>query len=443
MHKFLKRVFILPLLCVAQNSLLAQEVYVSELKDIIYWLDSTDGLVNNRILDIIEGKDQSLNLLIKSESEDFSYFQPRFAKIDQNGKISVNELLRGGGQLSKTLFMSDLRNLTPLKDDKFLIAGTAFSNDIPGLYEEVINVKGETDPFALSINFKPIYNGSYVSLKNGAVAAVKTIQSKTEGLDVFNMWSIFSTTESYDMMDKQFKIASVYSEFNVDLKKDENENLFVLGYRYTTPEYDTYHPILYKTDQNGTVIWSKELPAEVNPQNLQVEIDKSGNVLIVNGYGSEQLQTSFSSIYIFNNDGDSLSYIYLEQMRAAGVLAMSTGNYMVYGSSLKSISTTFKKALVNRAKTILLSPDFELINEDEMCANDAPDFILPSYSYIVPPSSDFLNAIELSNGRVACVGRVYMPIHTDVESIRFSSVSNRSLIVFTDPNGGFGNQLEK
>jgi hypothetical protein len=134
----------------------------------------------------------------------------------------------------------------------------------------------------------------------------------------------------------------------------------------------------------------------------------------------------------------------IEQIRASGILSLSSGELMLYGCNLKtSGNTSAQDARIAKAKTIILNKQLIALNSDEMCEWDNPDFIMPSTMFIKPTSSEFLKAKELPNGRIVCVGRVYMPTTIAAGAILTAPSTNRPLVVFTDPQGGFGNQMEK
>jgi hypothetical protein len=69
---------------------------------------------------------------------------------------------------------------------------------------------------------------------------------------------------------------------------------------------------------------------------------------------------------------------------------------------------------------------------------DAPDAELPGLAMTTwPTASDFLTAIQLSDGRIALGGRVYMPMQTKPDEIILSPRINRALLLIMDKNGGF------
>ena len=66
--------------------------------------------------------------------------------------------------------------------------------------------------------------------------------------------------------------------------------------------------------------------------------------------------------------------------------------------------------VLRKAKFIIVNSKNEVIVQDEIKESDPPDSEMPSYEIILmPSSSEFLTATQLSDGRIALGGRVFYP----------------------------------
>jgi hypothetical protein len=78
------------------------------------------------------------------------------------------------------------------------------------------------------------------------------------------------------------------------------------------------------------------------------------------------------------------------------------------------------------------------IKQDEMGMFDGPDAFLPSLAMAAfPTASDFLTAIQLSDGRIACAGRVFMPSETSPEKVIGADRYNKAFLVLMSADGKF------
>lgn len=423
------------------SPLFAQETTVNEEMDIIFWQDTTGGLNNNIIKDVAYDEDLNLHLLINAE-DGYGSRRARMAKLDQDGNLVYSHLLTAGGNAGLNMSIYDLKSIYQTSEGGWKISGTSFnSSNMAMPYAESVNEEGEVNSFSYTIAFSAIYGGDNLILDDTTVLAGTTMISRSGSV---NMWLAAQSRERSPNNYWNKKIASEYPEYNVSLAADAEGNFYVLGYRYLDAQFSYYSPILYKTDARGEVLWSKFLENELNPYYLEMDVNSQGQVLVSNGYGTEATMESYTELYVYSSEGDSIAHKKIDGIRAAGVLCLSTGNTMLYGSNLKtSGSGTAQDARIAKAKTMVLNQELITLNYDEMCEWDNPDYIMPSMQLIKPTSSDFTEAVELPNGRIACVGRVYMPENITAGAILVSPSTNRPLVVYTDPLGGFGNQLEK
>ena len=98
----------------------------------------------------------------------------------------------------------------------------------------------------------------------------------------------------------------------------------------------------------------------------------------------------------------------------------------------------YNNQVIKKGKYIIINNNFEILTKNELSNNDFPDskFIGSSKS-ILPSSSDFLSAIQLSDGRIACAGRIIMPKNLNPDKIANSPRYNNALLLIMDISGNF------
>ena len=67
---------------------------------------------------------------------------------------------------------------------------------------------------------------------------------------------------------------------------------------------------------------------------------------------------------------------------------------------------------------------------------DTPDRDMPKeISSIMPTSSDILSARKLSDGRIVCVGKIFMPNEIDLQNIIKSKRQSNAFLILVNKDG--------
>jgi hypothetical protein len=209
---------------------------------------------------------------------------------------------------------------------------------------------------------------------------------------------------------------------------------FILLAKLYNDELSSYTSLIYKISTAGEMIWKKNL--EVYPifQGQGIAEGKNKSLIYVCSIGAEKDITGTTKMLTLDSSGNTLSTIEIPDIRANGVLALNNGNFFVYGSHFQQAGMY----IISKACYKIYNPKFVKIKEDEMGMFDGPDAYLPSLAITTwPTASDFLSAVQLSDGRIACAGRVYMPDEIAPDKIIFSDRINKAFLVLMDTDGKF------
>jgi hypothetical protein len=146
------------------------------------------------------------------------------------------------------------------------------------------------------------------------------------------------------------------------------------------------------------------------------------------------MQECSTQLFTLDSNGTQIQMTETSEICANGVLTLNNGNIFLYGSKYQAVGNY----IITKAAYTLYDPAMKIVKEDMMGMIDGPDAYLPGlYISMFPTSSDFLTAIQLSDGRIACGGRVYMPRETTPVAIQTSERYNRAFLVLMDDNGNF------
>lgn len=396
--------------------------YSNSQTGVFYYPDKVNSNNNNKIVDIIEIDNSEICLLGKLSDNNYQNPNPFFIHLDKNGRKLKQATLK-----SKSLY--EVNRVIKLRNDQLKIYGSQI-------------VDGKYSPFNIIIDKNGIERNSYY-----AFTVYSTLLGDVMELDDENavvVETILGKSEKYSISLYKVNIANNNKAWtkNIESKNHEeanqvyvsrDKNILVLGKRYND-DLTQYSPILYKYTSDGKLVWSEEVDVPKNFFNQNVCTDKKENIYYICGYTKETTGRSETRIIKLSPDKIKIKAISLENFSANGIIALSNGNFLIYGSNLK----VHEGMVITKGKFVIMNKEMAIIKKEELSIMDKPDSEFPREVMTkFPTSSDLLSGMQLRDGRIALTGRVYMPVsRTNTKNIN-AERHNSALLVITDKNGNF------
>lgn len=393
----------------------------------VFWFgDSTSSSVNNRIISIKENPDGGLFLLGKASDRDYKNIHPWWAVTDKSGKLTTQKTVATTNQIY------DLANFTVCEKDKVRIWGTETVNNRLTILLNTIDLKGELPGSDMMMTNTTTLCGDVYQLDADNAILAKTVQSSRTGKFHISLYQYNVKT------DAQQWYKTLDSELNEECTKIfvmKDGSIILLGKLYNE-ERSAYTSLLYKLSSTGEIVWRKDFEAYNTFFNQGISEGKDKSLIYVCSTGSEKEITGSTKIYTIDADGNASLSKELNNIRANGILTLKSGKVFVYGSHMQKTGNY----IITKASYKLFDAGLKNESSDELGMMDGPDAFLPSLAMTAwPSSSDFLTAIQLADGRIACGGRVYMPEQTAPDKIIKSARTNKALLVLMNAEGKFRN----
>ncbi len=386
--------------------------------------DSTSNRLNNRIISIKESSNGDIYLLGKASDAVYNNPSPYWAVCDKAGKLKSQTTLATANKFY------EVNNFTICSADRCRIWGTEVVDNKLTISLNTINTKGEVQGTDAILTSTTTLTGDVCQLDKEYAVLAKTVQSSSTGkyhislykynvIDDQQVWYKTLTTEENEEASKVFAL--------------KDGSVIVLGKLYNE-ELTAYSSIIYKLSATGEMLWRKEMTNCRGFYAQGVSESKNKGLIFICSTGNESVPESNTKIYSLDSNGTLIIMKELEDIRANGVLTLANGNIFLYGSTFKTTGTY----IVSKGAFRIFSPDMAALKQDEMGMMDGPDAFLPSmYSSAYPTASDFLTAIQLADGRIACAGRVYLPMETSADAIIESERHNIAFLVLMNADGKF------
>jgi hypothetical protein len=391
----------------------------------VFWFgDSTSHLVNNRIISIKENSSGDLFMLGKASDTAYANIHPYWAVCDKAGKLKSQVTLPTTNQFY------ELNNFTICSADRVRIWGTEMSNNRLTMSLNTINAKGEIEEQNAMMTNTTTLTGDVCQLDATYAVMAKTVQSSSTGKFHISIYK-------YNLQnDQQVWYKTLPTEENEEASKVfalKDGSLIVLGKLYNEA-LTSYSTLLYKLSPAGETVWKKDIAGYGNFHAQGISEGKNKSLIYVCSIGSEIQASGSTKLFLLDSNGNVNSQKVIENIRANGVLTLKDGNIFVYGSHYQKVGIY----IISKAAYKIYAPDLKAVKEDEMGMFDGPDAFLPSlYISAFPTASDFITAIQLTDGRIACAGRVYMPYPSTPDNILFSDRHNNAFLVLMNKDGKF------
>ncbi len=388
----------------------------------VFYYDSYDNdFPNTQIVDLKEAPGGEIYILGKSTDSTFQTAASYFARIDKNGKMILQNKITANS-------LYEIKNLIILPDGNIKIYGTETSQGAFRPYSKTIDNKGEslTEEATLSFNPTLLCNAEQIDNNNALIS--QTVQGVSQKFNI----SVYQVElENFNQVWYK-KLTSEWNEEATQIYLTNDSNIIIPAKKYNA-ELTAYTPIIYKLNSKGGIIWRNDITdVDSNFNTQSVITDKQGNIIYSCSYQNEKDFIYNSKILKISQEGKVISSKILDSIAVKGILQLANGNMLLYGSGLISAGIY----AVAKAKIIVLNNSFEKQYSREMDFLDPPDSELPSLAMTMKPtSSDLVAARILSDGRIVCGGRVYMPKDKDPEKIIFSTRYNNPFLIFLDKEG--------
>ncbi|HET6991918.1 MAG TPA: hypothetical protein VFJ43_11370, partial [Bacteroidia bacterium] len=391
----------------------------------VFWFgDSASTSVNNRIISIKENSDGNLYLLGKASDSDYKNIHPYFAVCDTKGN------LRSQKTVATTNDFFELNNFVICEENKIRIFGTEKVDNRLTISMNTINPQGEMQSVDAMMTTTTTLTGDVCQLNDETAIFAKTVQSSSTGKFHISIYK-------YNIHnDQQIWYKTLSAEGNEEASKiyQMKDGSFILLAKLYNDELSSYTPLIYKISSEGEMIWKKNPEAYSTFAGQGIAEGKNKSLIYCCSTGEEKDISGTTKMLMLDSNGSTISTNEISAIKSNGILALNNGNFLLYGSHVQQAGMY----IITKACYKIYDPGLKKIKEDEMGMFDGPDAYLPSLAISAwPTASDFLNAIQLKDGRIACVGRVYMPDETSPDKIIFSDRINKAFLVLMDVNGKF------
>lgn len=142
------------------------------------------------------------------------------------------------------------------------------------------------------------------------------------------------------------------------------------------------------------------------------------------GYTKTQTGIAETRVVKLNNNGEPLISQTFSDFSGNGIIKLTNNNYFVFGSQF----IIDEKQVVTKGKFVIVDSSLELVTSKSLDKDDKPDSELKLKT---ATSSDFLAATQLTDGRIAVGGKVFMPCGTN------NTQQNNVLLLIVDIDGTY------
>ncbi|MBU0486761.1 MAG: hypothetical protein KKA07_15370 [Bacteroidetes bacterium] len=372
--------------------------------------------LHTQIIDILENtKSGEIYMLGNTTDLNFEHAKPYFARVDKNGKI-----------LFTKYFDTEVYSLCSviLLDDVIKIFGTQNYSGF-SQYTTSFDSNGESKSNTLTMDITSGLLEDVVNLNDGTSLR---LSSRRKG-DFFNI-RISRLDNKLDYATLNFPIKAGQNEIAGNFCMLKDKSLLILG-TSLDDEYQPNESVLHHYTIEGDSLWSITIPDAKRNTSQHIGVDVNNQIyymysLVYEDYTTELFVSTVSEKGEFSNQ-KSISDIIPQ-----GMISLKDGNMLIYGYKY----VVSGESALRKAKFVIVDNKNEVVIQDEIKDTDPPDSEMPSYEFVLmPSSSEFLTAFQLSDGRIALAGRVFFPVNatTSGENKRL----NKPLLVIMTKDGEF------
>ena len=410
---------------------------------IFYWNDTLTS--NNWITSIAQTPKGDIYMAGTVTDADDKNPQPIFIRTDKNGMLLVKKVVEAPGlfQLIDFLLLPKASNCN-VDCYSLKLFGTKAESGVPSFYTQPLSANGEPQGTEATLSNSPQIMGDIAPINDsenyfsfsrhstGYPYNVRLIKEKYREVKDASFPGFVAMQEKY------IAIHSDNNELCQGVIPDSNEFVFLFCSRnYSANNADA---VLYKISlKTDSIVWTREISSRMNIATPGIFKGSNNTLIMLLNYSDNLVADSGKTrlLQINMTTGDTVAINKSFNLRSSGLLMLKNGNYVLYGGRLQTNKDLGNNVSI-KGKWIVLDKNFNTVKEDEMGMFDEPDATLPSLAMTVNPTMSELNkAVQLSDGRIAFAGRVYMPNHTSPNEIIYSRYYNKPMLFITDQSGNF------
>jgi hypothetical protein len=362
---------------------------------------------------IVQESNDSLILVNLQASEDYTNQNILFLKTKSDGTVGV----------SKTIPIENLHNIvhvSQLNQTNYKIFGNQNSHKHYQPFQlsltnlgQLLTMESEASVFSTLT--------SHVAMDKNYYYILYTKDGKNERYNISLLKLAVETNKVVWLK----KISSEQNEEADQIYVTKDGTLYILGKKFND-DVSEYLPIIYKLDTKGNQIWKKgiDVPANFNKQTFF--IDPNHHIIYMCGYTKLQTGMAETRLIKFSDEGKEMHHKTIGDLSANGMLKLANGKLFLYGSRFY----VDQKQVVTKGSFTLLGAGFNELFSKTLDQTDAPDTEL---NLPFQTSSDFTTAIELSDGRIAFAGKVFMTLPQGIKR-------NVPLLMITNADGSYQKQ---
>lgn len=386
---------------------------------VFYFSNSSIDYHNTRVISLKEAKNKEIYLLGKSSNANYEKSVPYFARIDKKGNLLLQKNLEATS-------LYDIKEMAILPSQYIQIYGSEKKAGKFVPYIRTINSHGNLKTTDSDFSIYSTLINDLAVIDDNHIIVTETKLGKEDKYNI-NIYQYNLKTN------KQVWYKKISSEVNEEADQvliDQNNNIIVLGKKYNE-DMTVYVPIIYKLDSTGNIKWKKGITVPENFYTHGIAVNSKGKLFYTCNYSRESTGSCESRIISIASTSEELQYETLQDISANGIISLKDDLFFIYGSNI----LVTENRVITKAKYLVINENLEILKSHEMSDIDVPDKDFIKGKGILPSSSDILTAIQLSDGRIACGGRIFMPENTNPEKILTSPRQNNAYLLFIDSDG--------
>lgn len=359
---------------------------------------------------IVQESNDSLILINLQADDDYSNQNLLFLKTKSDGTAGI----------SKTIPIEKLHNIvyvSPLNQTNYKVFGNQNTNKHYQPFQlkltssgKLVDMESETSVFSTLT--------SHVAMDKDYYYILYTKDGKNERYNISLLKMAVETNKVVWLK----KISSEQNEEADQIYVTEDGTLYILGKKFND-DVSEYLPIIYKLDTKGNQVWKKgiDVPANFNKQTFFIAPNQ--DIIYMCAYTKLQTGMAETRLIKFSDEGKEMHHKTIGDLSANGMLKLANGQLVLFGSKFY----VDQKQVVTKGSFTLLGAGFNELFSKTLDQTDAPDTEL---NLPVQTSSDFTTAIELSDGRIAFAGKVFMTLPQGIKR-------NVPLLMITNADGTY------
>lgn len=338
-----------------------------------------------------------------------------FYQIDQEGKILIKKNIT-----CKNLF--EIADVLALNNGNFQIFGTSLNDTILTPYTQIINQEGVSLMQSNEITEKSILTADVKKVDKKSAIYCQSIYSDAGVFNAFLFWVDLKNSE----ISRKKHLLSPFNEECSQLITQTNGDVLLLCKRFKNADYSDYSSILYKISKKGELVFTKELSKKGNFVEHKIIKDENGNIYHSNSFLSKNPVSCYTVLSKYNSEGEFIKAVKLNEMQVNGLLFLKDKNILAYGFNHKKAGVFS----IQKGKTVILNQNLLIGKTFELNEKNRPDSEIPiEIAKTFPSSSEFLDGVQTSNGKLFLVGRIFMnDAKTEMEALNLKR-NNRNLLM--------------